>query len=76
MKPAEWIAYNKPWREFHDADLATVGTVVIIGEAEILIGEMNESGGVCDCCRHEALDAPKNKVAIVLKYKPPPSGDK
>jgi hypothetical protein len=63
-----WIEYGKTWEQFKKDSLNNSGTVVRVkqGEADaetLLIGDMNESGGACECCGWV------NASATVLAYK-------
>jgi len=55
----KWIDCNKPFN-----DIAKAGMVVLLeGGEEVLVGDVNHNGGVCDCCT--VVDSDK----IVVKYK-------
>lgn len=71
----EWIEFNSSWREFDLQGLNKPGTLVEVqyknywDEAEktltrqFLIGDINDSRGVCDDCTEFDRDA------TVIKYK-------
>ena len=50
---SKWRQINKPWREHN----VTSGTVIRVIEpdngqtTEVLVGEISDLGGTCDCCR-------------------------
>lgn len=69
--------YQGSWREFREAGLARVGTVVEVAEAKkhpkqnpriigtFLIGDINGLGGVCDDCMAFGYGD------LVVSYTPP-----
>ncbi len=59
----DWIEYGGTWEAFENEKLATPGTLVEIYGDTSLIGELNEQGGVCNCCPMYS------KTDIVTKYK-------
>ena len=69
-----WIEYGKTWHEFRGWDpvklrtyaensLAQPGTVIEVDDCNYLIGDINKSGGVCNCCAEIRDDD------IVTRYK-------
>lgn len=46
----DWIDYGKSWRKFCGANLNVPGTRVVIDGETLVIGDINEQGGCCDCC--------------------------
>jgi len=45
-----WIEYGKTFGEFDDEGLSNAGTAIYVGDEKLLIGNINEAGGVCMCC--------------------------
>jgi hypothetical protein len=73
-----WIAYGKSWQDFeyHD-ELANSGTLVEIKDAfsgkisTQLIGDVNEQGGVCDCCANICDSDIVLRYAVVFNKEQP-----
>lgn len=63
------IPYGKSFDQFGDDGLAKPGTVIVIGERRLLIGDINELGGVCDDCMH--YDLGYRGLVIIDAYEPP-----
>jgi hypothetical protein len=61
----DWIEYGKTWSDFWNENLNNAGTKIVVDDRELLIGDINELGGCCDCCRGVQRDA------VITKYKPP-----
>lgn len=66
-----WINYGKTFKEFRHEGLAKPGVIVELEDTEpeqLLIGDINELGGVCDCC--DVGDGSKvTRYAIVWEMK-------
>jgi len=67
IRRPRWIDFGGTWREFCAAELALAGTAVRIGEETVLIGHINEYGGVCDDCRMFDRDSVIDAYAVVVE---------
>lgn len=50
----DWVVYGKTWEEFRLDKLNKPWLIVEVNgrerKGELLIGDVNEQGGQCDCC--------------------------
>ena len=58
-----WIEYGLPYGTFQPTDLNCSGTSIQTKDSQYLIGDINELGGVCDCCTGIRQEE------IILRYK-------
>lgn len=62
---SKWYPVNKPLRDFISE--IVVGMVIEVQEMDglkqYLIGDMNDVGGLCDCCNRD------NDTEIVTRYR-------
>lgn len=69
-----WVEYGKGFGEMRDADLAKPGVVIELagsgGEdtCQLLIGDINELGGICDCCRDVSRSEVVLRYAVVWEH--------
>lgn len=62
---SDWIEYGKSWKDFADDQLNNSGTVIECDDgATLLIGNINELSGVCDCCAEFT-----HGNTIIVRYK-------
>lgn len=62
----KWIPYSGTLERFEDDGLFQPGTVLFIeGQGRVVIGDVNERGGECDCCDRFAFE--RRKLTVV-KY--------
>lgn len=58
------MEYNKTWEEFFSDELNEPGTIIETESgSEYLIGDINTTGGICDCCTGI------NKNTIIVNYR-------
>ena len=51
MLDKDWIDWGGSYAALSDAGLAVPGVMIKTGEGkELLIGNVNDQGGFCDCC--------------------------
>ena len=67
-KEMKWIDINLPWWNGHEdsfteRELNEPGTLIDIGDEQILIGDTNVMGGACGCCQVI------NDSVIIKRYK-------